>query len=136
MKTNFAAIVFSLAIVIAAFLLGNAIVNRNNSDGIIAVTGLGVADFTSDLIVWEGSFAKERAHLKNAYNDLEKDKRVITEYLISRGIKEDELVFNAVKSKKSTKANYSRDWSSDVCSSDLFVLVKESIWAKSFWAID
>ncbi|MDG2194712.1 MAG: SIMPL domain-containing protein [Polaribacter sp.] len=107
MKNNFSAIVFSMAIVIAAFLLGNAIVNRNNSDGIIAVTGLGVADFTSDLIVWEGSFAKERAHLKNAYNDLEKDKKVITEYLISKGIKENELVFNAVKSKKSTKAKYS-----------------------------
>tara|TARA_R110002124_G_scaffold212504_1_gene378631 strand:- start:1526 stop:1762 length:237 start_codon:yes stop_codon:yes gene_type:complete len=75
MKNNFTAIIFSIAIVIAAFLLGNSIVNRNNTDGIISVTGLGKADFTSDLIVWEGSYSSESKNLKLAYNNLEKTKK-------------------------------------------------------------
>jgi hypothetical protein len=106
MKNNFTAIVFSLAIVIAAYLLGNSIMNRNNGQGAIYVTGLGKADFSSDLIVWEGSFSKESLNLKQAYNDLEKDKKVISDYLFSKGIKTNELVFNAVKSRNNTRAKY------------------------------
>jgi len=109
MKNNFTAIIFSIAIVIAAFLLGNSIVNRNNTDGIISVTGLGNADFTSDLIVWEGSFSNESTNLKLAYNNLEKSKKIISDYLFSKGIKPNELVFKAVTSRKNTKANYNKE---------------------------
>ncbi len=106
MKNNTTAIVFSLAIVIASFVLGNAFMNRNNSDGIIGVTGLGKANFTSDLIVWEGSFSRENRDLKQAYNDLEKDKKIITNYLFSKGVNADELIFKAVLSRKNTRATY------------------------------
>jgi len=109
MKNNFTAIIFSIAIVIAAFLLGNSIVNRNNTDGIISVTGLGKADFTSDLIVWEGSYSSESKNLKLAYNNLEKTKKIISDYLFSKGIKPAELVFKAVTSRKKTKATYNKD---------------------------
>lgn len=109
MKNNFTAIIFSLAIIVAAYLLGNAIVNRNSSDGIISVTGLGKTDFTSDLIVWEGSFSSENTSLKQAYNNLEKAKKVISDYLFSKGIKTEELVFKAVKSRKNTKGNYNKE---------------------------
>ncbi|WP_242092923.1 SIMPL domain-containing protein [Aestuariivivens sediminicola] len=109
MKKTISAIVFSLAIIIAAFLLGNAVKNRNKTNGTIAVTGLGNADFTSDLIVWEGSFTRENTALKNAYNDLEQDKNIISDYLIQKGINEDEFVFNAVNSRKNTKAKYAQN---------------------------
>ena len=71
MRNQMTAIVFSIAIVLAAYLLGDAIINRNNGQGKISVTGLGKADFTSDLIVWEGSFSKQSTNLKEAYNNLE-----------------------------------------------------------------
>lgn len=109
MKNNFTAIIFGLSIVIAAFILGNAFVNRNNSDGTISVTGLGKADFTSDLIVWEGSFSKESLNLKQAYGDVEKDKKIISDYLKQKGITDDELVFNAVNSRKNTRSKYTGD---------------------------
>jgi len=109
MKNNITAIVFGLAIVIAAYILGNAVINRNKAEGTVDVTGLGKADFTSDLIVWEGSFAKESYNLQQAYQDLEKDKKVITDYLFSKGITENELVFNAVNSRKNTRSKYSDD---------------------------
>ena len=106
MKSNITAIIFGLAIVLAAYLLGNAFMNRNQTQGTVDVTGLGNKDFTSDLIVWEGSFAKESFDLQEAYNDLEKDKKVITNYLLTKGITANELVFNAVSSRKNTQAKY------------------------------
>jgi hypothetical protein len=109
MKNNLTAIIFGLAIVIAAYVLGYSFMNRNNTDGTISVTGLGKADFTSDLIVWEGSFSEENGNLQQAYSDLEKDKKIISEYLFSKGITIDELVFNAVNSRKDTRAKYTSE---------------------------
>lgn len=106
MKNNFTAIIFGVAIVLAAYLLGNSFVNRNKKEGNIAVTGLGKADFMSDLIVWEGSFSQENISLKQAYSDLEKDKKVIKDYLNAKGIADKELVFNAVSSRKNTRSRY------------------------------
>ena len=109
MKKNLTAVIFGLSIVIAAYLLGHAFMNRNKVDGTISVTGLGKADFISDLIVWEGSFSKESLNLQQAYSDLEKDKKVISEYLLTKGISSKELVFNAVKSRNNTRGKYSSD---------------------------
>lgn len=109
MKNNITAIIFGISIVLAAYLLGNAFMNRNKPDGTISVTGLGKADFTSDLIVWEGSFSKESSNLKQAYSDVEKDKKIISDYLTAKGITTDELVFNAVNSRKNTRSKYSSD---------------------------
>ena len=109
MKNNLTAIIFGLSIIVAAYLLGHAFMNRNKVDGTISVTGLGKADFTSDLIVWEGSFSKESLNLQQAYSDLEKDKKVISEYLLTKGITTKELVFNAVNSRNNTRAKYSSD---------------------------
>lgn len=53
MKTNLSSLLFALAIVIAAIFLGNAYSDRFETEGEISVTGLGKADFTSDLIVWK-----------------------------------------------------------------------------------
>ena len=55
---HISAIIFALAIVIAAYFLGNAYIKRANPPQIISVTGLGNENFTSDLIVWEGQFVK------------------------------------------------------------------------------
>ncbi|NVJ89276.1 MAG: SIMPL domain-containing protein [Flavobacteriaceae bacterium] len=106
MKKNGSAIIFAIAIIVSSYLLGDAIINRNNGKGNISVTGLGEANFTSDLIVWEGSFSNTNRNLQQAYKDLERDKKIISEYLISKGIKGDELVFKAVQSSRKTEAKY------------------------------
>lgn len=109
MTKHLSSIIFGIAIVIAAYLLGNAIINRNNTQGNISVTGLGNTDFTSDLIVWEGSFSRENQDLKQAYKDLEADKAIITEYLISKGLTKEEIVFKAVNSRNNTRSKYSSE---------------------------
>lgn len=105
MKTT-NALLFSAAIVVAAFFLGNAYVERSETQGTISVTGLGSADFTSDLIVWEGRFVRESQNLQEAYEALEKDKQVIKEYLASKGIKPDKMVFTAVNTSEKSQPKY------------------------------
>lgn len=98
---------FSIAIVIAAFLIGNSYLNKNRNDGTILVTGLGKADFVSDLIVWEGDFSSEALTLKQAYAGLEKDKKIISEYMKTMGVKAQSIVFDAVRSRKNMERKYS-----------------------------
>jgi len=109
MKKNLSAILFALAIVVAAFILGNAVINRNRPQGTINVTGLGESNFTSDLIVWEGNFSRESRDLKMAYADLESDKKAVMTYLKSKGIPENQLIFNAVSTNPQYQQNYSND---------------------------
>ena len=109
MKSNSTAVIFGLAIVLASIFLGNAYVNRNKQNGKIQVTGLGEKDFSSDLIVWEGNFGVENKELKIGYAQLERDKEMIKQYLLAKGVNEDNLVFTAVKTRQQSKRNYSID---------------------------
>ena len=62
----------------------------------IAVTGLATRDFKSDLIVWGGSFSCTHENLKEAYALLKKDEQTIRTYLVGKGVKGEEIVFDAV----------------------------------------
>lgn len=103
-----------LSIAIASFgfivglgLLGSAIKNRNKNENTISVTGLGIKKFTSDLITWNGAFSRNNFELKPAYDELANDKKVIENYLISKGIPKNEIVFSAVDIQK--QFNYVSD---------------------------
>ncbi len=109
MKKNLSPILFAIAIIIASFVLGNALINRNRPQGTIVVTGLGESNFTSDLVVWEGNFNRESTDLKTAYASLEKDRNAVTAYLKSKGIPEAQLIFNAVNTNPLYQQNYTND---------------------------
>ncbi|WP_417427638.1 SIMPL domain-containing protein [Halpernia sp.] len=106
-KSIIAISIAALGFIIGLAFLGNAIKNRNQSDNTISVTGLGSKEFTSDLITWIGSFTKNNFELKSAYDDLAVDRKVISDYLISKGIKPSEMVFSAVDIQKNY--NYTND---------------------------
>jgi len=107
MKKNLNSIFFASAIIIAAFILGNAFVNRNKTESAISVTGLGEKNFISDLIVWEGSFARENRDLKIASAELNSDKASIENYLVKNGIKKEDIVFSAINIIELTNRKYS-----------------------------
>lgn len=107
MKNYTSAIIFGIAIIASSFFLGNAYVNRTKITGKIEVTGLGKADFVSDLVVWEGRFSVNNFDLKQAYESLDHDKKLIKSYLISKGVPEENLVFSAVNLNERSKVIYS-----------------------------
>lgn len=99
------AIIVSLGLIIGLAIFSNAFKNRNSSNDTIAVTGLGSKTFTSDLITWSGSFSQTNLELKKAYDQLESDRQTIQEYLTSKGIPKDMIIFSAVNTNK----NYNYD---------------------------
>ncbi len=109
MKPYLNSIIFGIAIVVSAIFLGKAYTDRNKVDGEIQVTGLGKADFSSDLIVWEGRFGAENRDLKQAYVTLEQHKSIINDYLSQKGIDTKQLIYSAVKTNQKSKQLYSSD---------------------------
>ncbi len=92
-------LIASLGLIISAYFLGNSFKNKNLTTS-ISVKGLGTKDFISDLIVWNGDFSKKSMDLKTAYSDLEQDRKKIRDYLVSKGFKDNELVFSSVDINK------------------------------------
>ncbi|MEA4841328.1 MAG: SIMPL domain-containing protein [Bacteroidales bacterium] len=108
MNKHWNSILFSVAIIVAAIVLGNAFVNRNRAESQISVTGLGEKNFQSDLIVWEGSFSRENMSLKTASAELNSDKILIENYLIKNGVSRNSVVFSAITISEMTKQKYSQ----------------------------
>lgn len=100
MRGPIIAIVAALGLIISAWIMGNAIKNRNQSEDTISVTGSGYKDFTADLIVWTGSFSRKNMDLQTAYTELNNDREAIREYLTSKGLPDSVLVFSSVNLNK------------------------------------
>ncbi len=111
LKNNLNVLIISFAIVISAYLFSNAFQNRNRNTDTISVTGLGKTDFTSDLIVWSGSFSRKSTTLKEAYASLDTDREKIKSYLSSKGIPPKEIVFSAVNFNKDYQNTYNENGS-------------------------
>jgi len=109
MNKNISALLIALSVVVSVLILSNTYKNRNKSNDIINVTGLGKKDFKSDLIVWSGSFSNKDLELKRVYEMLKNDKEEILKYLISKGVKEDEIIFTSVKIDKIYDYSYDAD---------------------------
>ena len=110
MKNYIAVAIAALGLIIAAAILGSAVKNRNRSDNTVAVTGLGSKTFTSDLITWSGSFSKNNTDLKSAYDALAVDRKVIFDYLKSKGVKENEMIFFCGGYPKTVQEFYRLQW--------------------------
>ena len=73
MKQHLNTLLICLAIIIGITILGNAYKYKFTSTETVSVTGLSEKDFTSDLIVWGGSFNRNAMELKDAYAALKQD---------------------------------------------------------------
>jgi uncharacterized protein len=100
MKTHLNSLIIGLAIVLTAFIFSDAFKNRNKSNDSISITGLSSKNFVADLIVWNGSFVRKNESLKDAYTELDKDRENIRNYLISKGVKAENIIFSAVDINK------------------------------------
>jgi hypothetical protein len=88
--------VIGLSLIISAFVLTSAYKYKFKSSEVISVVGLSEVDFTSDLIVWQGSFQRKNIDLKTAYAMLKSDEKAIRNYFRSKRIPDSAMVFSAV----------------------------------------
>jgi hypothetical protein len=108
-KTHLSSLIIAVAVLGSAYLLSNAYLNRNKGNDSISVTGLGSKDFTSDLIVWSGSFHKKNLDLKMAYAELGAAREAIQAYLVGKGIPSDKLIFSAIDTEQQFDNRYDDD---------------------------
>lgn len=87
-------IILASAVVLAAIVLSAAVTQRYRiNNGTIAVTGLGETEFTSDLIVIEGSLTYEAYEAADAYHGLEDSRKKTIDFLTSKGVKSENITF-------------------------------------------
>ena len=97
----------ALAIVVAAWVLGEAWMYKYRCEDKVVVTGLGEQEFTSDLIVWDGCIAVESGDRANGYAQIERDKSRVLRYLKDKGVDESQVRFNFVDVTKVYNSMYS-----------------------------
>ncbi len=100
-------LIIGLSIMVSSFILGQAYLNRNKTQGEIQVKGLGSKNFTSDLIIWEGQFGVQHIDIKQAYASLEQSRLKVNQYLKDKEIDVNQLIYSAVNTRKITKSLYS-----------------------------
>lgn len=106
MKQHINTIFISVAVIVSGYLLANGYKNRAKVGDSVSVTGLGESSFVSDLIVWRGSFSRRAMDLKEVNAALNQDQKEIEEYLKSKGLKDEEIVFEGASIYKDFTNDY------------------------------
>ena len=97
----------SLGILLAAIVVAAAYTEGHKpAMGTITVTGLGETEFTSDLIVIEGTVAAENYDAAEAYRTLEQSREKMVSFLESKGVKAENISFNMPYTYKKTRSVY------------------------------
>ena len=96
MRVLYASIILGLSVIIAFWLAGSAFKYKSKSMETIVVTGLAEKDFISDLVVWNGSYSRKAMDLKSAYASVKQDENTIRQYLKTKGVAENEMIFSSV----------------------------------------
>ena len=68
MRTYLSSAIIGFSIIVTAAIFSHSFKNRNKTNNIISVTGLGKKDFVSDLIVWSGNFSEKSTKTKQQYH--------------------------------------------------------------------
>lgn len=103
------AIIFAIAICVAASMLSTAWRKTHYISETIKVTGLAEKNFVSDLIVWSGTFSRKMMTMQEAFAVLKKDADAIQNYLVGKGVPQKDIVFSAVNINKEYRNTYDKD---------------------------
>lgn len=106
MKNYIGTSIIAVTILASVWMLSSTYKHRNRPNDLISVTGLGTQDFNSDLIVWNGSFARRSMDLQEASAALDKDREEIRNFLLGKGVMEKEIVFTSVDISKMYDRSY------------------------------
>jgi hypothetical protein len=92
--------IIGACIILTAIILGNAFKNRNASQDSISVVGLGSKDFTSDAILFSGSFTSKAEDPKVAYVSINSQQAIVKNFFKSKGFTDAEVTFSGVNFEK------------------------------------
>jgi len=83
----------AVATIFSTLILSKGVISiKRLTEEIIDVTGSAEMDIVSDYIVWTSGFKQRGTNLKKAYEKLRGDQEKVEQYLLSKGIRKDEIV--------------------------------------------
>ena len=85
-----------LLIIIVCIAVNGFVGYKQNAAGGITATGSATSDFSSDLIVWRGSFSAYGQSAEGAYEIIHRDALIIEEYLLEHQVPQESFVFSSV----------------------------------------
>jgi len=92
-----AAFMLGVSLIIVVYIAVNGFVGyRQNAVGGVTATGSATCDFSSDLIVWRGSFSAYGKSTREAFDIIKKDAGLIEEYLLKHNVPKEKFVFSSV----------------------------------------
>lgn len=93
-------LIIGISILLTAVVLGQAFKKRNANMDTISSIGLGSTAFTSDEILFSGSFSAKAMDAKSAYALINESKEKVKLFFIAKGFTEKEFVFSGVNFEK------------------------------------
>lgn len=108
MKSNnlIISLISALALVIFAWVIGDAYKYKYRISNTINVTGNAKMDFESDLVKWNAFFSRKSMDLSAASEQLRSHRELVREFLLGQGIAADEILFDAVNINREFSYDY------------------------------
>ena len=96
----------ALGTIISAYIFSQGLIKMKRfSSELISVTGSADKKITSDYIVWRLSFSRRDAQMTEAFKKLKEDLGNVKQYLISKGIAENEIIVSQISTESLYKKN-------------------------------
>ncbi|NGF58326.1 SIMPL domain-containing protein [Parapedobacter sp. SGR-10] len=89
-------IIAALGLIVMACIVGNAYKYKYKVNNTINVTGNAKKDFESDIVKWTATYSRKSMDLSAASEQLKQDRELVKNFLLQKGIPENEIQFNAV----------------------------------------
>ena len=89
----------AVALVLSSIIGAWAFVHVKKGDQTVTVTGSARKRIKSDLVIWKAAVAYQAPQLADAYKSLSQNVPKVKQYLISKGIPENEITVSSISSK-------------------------------------
>lgn len=109
-----AAIVLSLGLVLSSMVFGWFFAKARKGDEVITVTGSARKRIKSDLVVWSASVSYQAPTLADAYRQLSENVPRVKQYLIGKGISENEITVSSISTITLRKTDENGQESSEI----------------------
>ncbi len=92
--------ILAVGLVVASFIFSTAYKYKFKTTESINVTGNALKDFDADFVKWRATFSRKDYDIRVASDELKSDQAIVKNFLVSQGIKSNEIVFEAVNISK------------------------------------
>ena len=125
-----------IAFIIFGLLFANAYKYKYKNSNTINVTGNAKTDFESDIVKWSASYSRKSMDLSEASEQLKRDRELVRDFLVRQGIKEAEILFNAVNINREFNSSTDSNGNSNTTFSGYSLSQNVSVESKDLNKVD